>query len=152
VRVGDAEIPTTDAGEMWVYFRPGMKDRTIPAWRLLTGELSPQEIADRVGGKIAFIGASATGLRDLVATPLADREPGVLVHAQATEQMLEQVFLQRPDWAPGLEFFLVLLLGGGLALLLPRLGAVAGGAVGLVAIAAVGAASWLAFTEAGYLL
>src|SRR5690606_9928741 len=66
--------------------------------------------------------------------------------------MLEQVFLQRPDWAPGLEFFLVLLLGGGLALLLPRLGAVAGGAVGLVAIAAVGAASWLAFTEAGYLL
>lgn len=152
VRVGDAEIPTTDAGEMWVYFRPGMADRTIPAWRLLEGALSPQEIADRVGGKIVFVGASATGLRDLIATPLADREPGVMVHAQATEQMLERAFLQRPDWAPGLELFLVLLLGGGLALLLPRLGAVAGGVIGLIAIAAVGAASWFAFTEASYLL
>jgi adenylate cyclase len=75
-----------------------------------------------------------------------------MVHAQMAEQMILGQFLQRPDWAAGLEFFLVVLLGGGLALILPRAGAAVGAVVGALGIAAVGAMSWLAYTRASYLL
>jgi adenylate cyclase len=152
VRVGDIEIPTTDAGEMWTFYSRPDPARVIPAWKLLAGTMTPAEIAAAVKGRIVFVGASATGLRDLVATPLAEREPGVLVHAQAAEQMILRQFLERPDWAAGLEFFLVVALGGGLALLLPRAGAAVGAIVGGLGIALVAGGSWLAFTRAHYLL
>jgi adenylate cyclase len=152
VRIGQREVPTTRDGEMWVLYAPHAKDEVIPAWKLLTGAMTPAEITRAVSGAIVFVGTSATGLRDLVATPLADHEPGVMVHAQMAEQMILGQFLQRPDWAAGLEFFLVVLLGGGLALILPRAGAAVGAVVGALGIAAVGAMSWLAYTRASYLL
>lgn len=152
VRVGGIEVPTNDAGEMWLHYAPAGREQVIPAWKLLGGGMTPAQVKAAVGGRIVFVGASATGLLDLVATPLAAREPGVLVHAQAAEQMILGQFLERPDWAPGLELALVLLLGGGLALLLPRLGAAAGAVVGALGIAAVAAMSWLAYTRANYLL
>jgi adenylate cyclase len=152
VRVGNLTIPTNDAGEMWALYSRSNPARVIPAWKLLSGAMSPAEIAAAVKGRMVFVGASATGLRDLVATPLAEREPGVLVHAQAAEQMVLREFLERPDWAPGLELFLVVVLGGGLALLLPRAGAATGAIVGGLGIAAVTGASWLAFSRGHYLL
>lgn len=152
VVVGGREIPVTASGELWSYFTAADAARRIPAWRLLEGDPAPEEVAEAVGGRIVFVGASASGLRDLVATPLARSLPGVEVHAQAAEQMLLGRYLERPDWARGLEFFLVVLLGGGLALALPRLGATAGAAVGGLAIVALFAGSWLAFDRAQYLL
>jgi len=152
VRVGQREIPTTSSGEMWVFYSPRANEEVIPAWKLLTGAMSSQQLAAAVNGSIVFVGSSATGLRDLVATPLAEHEPGVMVHAQLAEQMILGQFLERPDWAAGLEFFLVVLLGGGLALLLPRAGAAVGAVIGALGIVAVGAMSWLAFTGAHYLL
>ena len=152
IRVGDVEVPTNNAGEMWVYYSPPAPQRIIPAWKLLTGELTPEQIAAQVSGKIVFVGTSATGLLDLVHTPIAEHEAGVLVHAQAAEQAILGTFLLRPDWAKGLEFYLVVLLGGGLALLLPRRGAATGAVVGTLGIAAVGTGSWLAFAKGHYLL
>ena len=152
LRVGDFEVPTTAAGELWMHFSEPAPERTIPAWKLLSDDISEEEIRAAVEGQIVFVGASATGLRDLISTPLAENEPGVTVHAQAAEQMILGEFLIRPDWAPGLEFFLILLLGGGLALLLPGAGATIGAAIGLVATLAVAAGSWLAFDQLHYLL
>ena len=152
LRVGDFEVPTTAAGELWMHFSEPAPQRTIPAWKFLSGEMSEEEIGAAVEGQIVFIGASATGLRDLISTPLNENEPGVTVHAQAAEQMILGEFLTRPDWAPGMEFFLILLLGGGLALLLPGAGAMIGAAIGTVATLAVAAGSWLAFDQLHYLL
>ncbi|MGB5484838.1 CHASE2 domain-containing protein, partial [Parasphingorhabdus sp.] len=152
LRVGDFEVPTTAAGELWMHFSEPAPRRTIPAWKLLSDAMSQEEIGAAVEGQIVFIGASATGLRDLVSTPLAENEPGVTVHAQAAEQMILGEFLTRPDWAPGMEFFLILLLGGGLALLLPGAGAMIGAAIGTVATLAVAGGSWLAFDQMHYLL
>lgn len=152
LRVGDFEVPTTAAGELWMHFSEPAPQRTIPAWQLLSDDISEEEIRTAVEGQIVFIGASATGLRDLISTPLNENEPGVTVHAQAAEQMILGEFLTRPDWAPGMEFFLILLLGGGLALLLPGAGAMIGAAIGTVATVAVAAGSWLAFDRLHYLL
>ena len=152
VRVGDILVPTDDAGEMWLHYAAPGQQKVIPAWKLLSGAMTPQQVKAAVGGDIVFVGTSATGLLDLVDTPLAGHQAGVLVHAEAAEQMLLGQFLQRPDWGPGLELALVILLGGGLALLLPRVGAAAGAAIGALGIAAVAAIDWFAFTRAHYLL
>jgi adenylate cyclase len=99
-----------------------------------------------------FVGAGAIGLRDLISTPRSDHELGVTAHAQVVEQAVLGKFLQRPDWAPGLELALTLLLGIGLSLLLPRLGAAKGAIIVVAATGLVVAASWLAFSRQGYLL
>ncbi len=152
IKVGQFEIPTTAAGELWLHYTRPVPARTIPAWKILDGTLSPAELETAVAGRIVFVGAGAIGLRDLISTPLRDHELGVIAHAQAAEQVILGHFLHRPDWAPGLEMALILGLGLGLAVLLPRLGAARGAFVGLGAIGLVGAGSWLAFIQRGYLL
>ena len=152
LKVGQFEVPTTRAGELWMHYTRPVPERVIPAWQVLSGELTPQQLAQRFGGQIVFVGAGAIGLRDLVATPVQERELGVMVHAQAAEQMVLGRFLVRPDWAPGLERALLLLLGGVLALALPRLGAAKGAAVGLVFAGVVLGGSWLAFHNRHFLL
>ena len=152
LRVGQFEVPTTATGELWMHFSEPAPQRTIPAWKLLSKDVLDKDIRAAVEGQIIFVGSSATGLRDLVATPLNDNEPGVTVHAQAAEQMILGQFLTRPDWAPGLEFFLIILLGGMLTLLLPSAGASIGAAIGTITIFAVATGSWLAFDQLHYLL
>lgn len=152
IKVGDFEVPTTESGGLWLHWTRPVPARTIPAWQILDGTLSPEQLEAAVAGRIVFVGAGAIGLRDLVSTPLSDRELGVMAHAQATEQMVLGKFLLRPDWAPGLELALIMLLGGGLTVLLPRLGAAKGAVIALAAIALVIAGSWLAFVRQGFLL
>jgi adenylate cyclase len=152
VRIGAREMPVGDDGRLWIYPTEPAPERVVPIWRILQGELSPDELAEGFAGKIVFVGASAPGLRDLVATPLGDNIPGVLLHAQAAEQMMLGEYLVRPDWARGVELFLILLLGGGLALLLPRIGAFAGAIVGSLGILSVVGASWIAYSNGKYLL
>ena len=153
VRLGDSEIPVNDAGEMWVHFQPPNSLELIPAAPIITDAMSDAELADQIAGKIVFVGGSAQGLQDLVATPVSEAQvAGVTVHAAAAEQILSGEFLDRPDWALGLELVLVLVLGGGLVLVLPRIGALPGALVAAVVIAAVIAGSWLAFTQLRYLL
>lgn len=141
VRTGEFEAPTTRSGELWMHFTGEAPDRIVPAWRILTGDLPPDEMQRLFEGNIVFIGAGAVGLRDLVSTPVRERELGVVVHAQAAEQMILGRFLMRPDWALGLERILLLAFGVGLAFLAPRLGAVRGGALAIVALLATAVGS-----------
>ncbi len=152
LKVGQFVIPTNGAGELWMYYTAPRPERVIPAWNILSGELSPAEMERLFAGQIVFIGTGAIGLRDLVATPLQDRELGVMVHAQAAEQMILGRFLTRPDWADGLERTLVIALGLVLLLLLPRLGAAKGAALGLFLAALTLAGSWYAFHREHFLL
>lgn len=152
VRLGVTEIPVTDAGEMWVHFSKEQSRAMLPAWQIVNGVMADDALARAVSGKIVFIGGSAAGLQDLVSTPLSERIAGVTVHAEAAEQILSGHFIERPDWAFGLELLLVFVLGTILALLLPRLGAAKGALAVLLGIGAVSGGSWLAFTQAQYLL
>jgi adenylate cyclase len=151
VRLDGLEIPVDDRAEMWVHFPRVSSRSTLPAWAIVTGALSDDSLKRAVEGRIVFVGGSAVGLQDLVSTPLSDNVGGVTVHAAATEQILAGNFLERPDWALGLELVLVLVLGSALSLLLPRLGATKGALAALLGIAGVIAASWMAFVRLGYL-
>lgn len=152
LRIADIEVPTNEAGEIWMHYTKPAPERIIPAWKLMSGETSDAELQELFEGQIVFVGTSAIGLRDLRSTPLNDRELGVMIHAQAAEQMILKKFLSRPDWAVGLERVMILVLGIGLILLLPSLGAAWGAALGGALLAAMFGGSWLAFSEYRYLL
>jgi adenylate cyclase len=78
--------------------------------------------------------------------------PGIEIHEQLIEQILQQSFLARPDWAVGSEIVFTLLVGLILVLILPRFGALAGAALGAVAVAACCAVSWYMFRDHHILL
>jgi adenylate cyclase len=148
VRVGDFEVPTEADGQMWIRFTPESKERYLPAWKVLNGEIP----ADEIAGRILIVGTSAAGLLDLRATPLEPSVPGVSLHAQAIEQIVQGTFLERPDFATTGELIYVLALGTLIAFLIYRLGALGGAVVCGIAIAAVVGISWYAFKELGWLV
>jgi len=145
LKIGQFEVPVSADGSLWMHYTRSVPERTVPAWRILSGRISPGEMEQMFGGRIVFIGAGAVGLRDLVSTPLQDRELGVMVHAQAVEQMVLGAFLYRPDWSPGLEMTILVLSGLALAFLLPKLGALRGALLGGVLVALAFGSSWYAF-------
>lgn len=149
---GSREIPVDAAGEMWVHFPDPASQATLSAWPVITGAMSDADLARIVSGKVVFVGGSAAGLQDLVATPLVERTAGVNVHAAAVAQILDADYLERPDWAFGLEMLLTLLVGASLVFLLPRLGALWGALTALAAIALVVLGAWLAFAHLSLLL
>jgi adenylate cyclase len=148
IRVGDFEVPTEANGQMWIRFTPESKDRYLPAWKVLNGEIG----ADAIEGRILIIGTSAAGLLDLRATPLEASVPGVSLHAQAIEQILQGAYLQRPDFATPAELLYILVLGILIAFLIYRLGALGSAVLGGAAIAAVIGISWYAFDAFGWLV
>jgi len=107
VRIGRLSVPTTPQGEVWVHYSEPVAQRSIPAWKVLAGEVSASELA----GNILLVGSSAQGLLDLRFSPLGAALPGVEVHAQALEQLLTGGGLLYPAWAHALQM-LVALLGG----------------------------------------
>lgn len=149
VKVGHLTVPTNARGEMWLHLTRDAPTRVIPAWRVLQDGAA---IAGRVAGHVVLIGASAAGLGDVSATPLSPAEPGVMVHAQALEQMLLGRFLERPDWADGAEIATLLGLGGALILvLLFKSGVFAGALAGFAVAGSAVGASWFAYASAGML-
>jgi len=146
IKIGAITVPTTRAGEMWMYYAKPDPDLYVPAYKLLRGdEKTKQALRQKLQGHIVFIGTSATGLFDIKNTPLGDSVPGVSIHAQALDQILSQTFLWRPDWADGVEVLLVIIIGLFIVLaavfLSPGKSLLLGGiwAVGLIA------GSWIAF-------
>ncbi|MGZ8305475.1 MAG: CHASE2 domain-containing protein [Allosphingosinicella sp.] len=152
LQIGEAQVPVTERGEIWMHYTPPAPERIVPAWKILQGQLAPAEMKRLFEGRIVLIGAGAIGLRDLVATPMRDRELGVVIHAQAVEQMVLGAYLHRPDWTAGLEMALLLGAGLFLALALPSIGALPGALLAGGLMGAVGGGSWFAFKERSLLI
>ncbi len=148
VKVGDYEVPTEANGQMWMKFTRTAKQRYLPAYKVLNGEIGKDELE----GRILIIGTSAAGLLDLRATPLEASVPGVELHAQAVEQILQSSFLLRPDFATPAELLYILVLGVLIAVLIYRSGALGSAVVGGLAVAAVILISWYAFDAFGWLV
>jgi adenylate cyclase len=145
LKIGAAEVPVNERGELWLHYTGGAPERTVPAWKVRAGNLPQAELERLFSGRIVLIGTSAIGLTDLVATPVRERDAGVNVHAQAIEQMVLGDYLYRPDWVAGLEMAALLVAGLMLAFALPWLGAIRGGIMALALMTAVGGGSWYAF-------
>ena len=106
--------------------------------------LSGQMPVETFGGKIVFVGTTALGTREVVATPLDTLFAGVEVHATVADNLLQQDFIRRSPLGATLESVAVLVLGLAAAVLVAAAGIVSGvlGVAGGVAALWSGAA-WL---------
>ncbi len=115
--------------------------RTYPAVDLLRKGVAP----DTFKNSIVLVGLTAAGTSDVVTTPRDTETYGVFVQAQAVDAILRGVALQRPVWAPVLEWSL------GLALVLlawlgvPRAPMLLVGLGAVLEAAVAFGGSWLAF-------
>lgn len=143
IKVGQFVIPTDSEGKVWLYDTGHRAERFIPAWKIFEKSFNPSQVE----GKIIFVGASASGLRDLRATPLNPVSAGTEIHTQLAEQIILGDFLHRPDWAEGAEILYMTALALALIFSLPLLGALpcafAAAAVAIMAFIF----SWVAFSQ-----
>ncbi|MDF1762805.1 MAG: adenylate/guanylate cyclase domain-containing protein, partial [Oleibacter sp.] len=113
-------IPTNERGEATVPYRG--KARSYPyisAADVLDGKDIPM-----LANSIVLIGTSAVGLADLRSTPLQPFFPGVEVHANIVDAIVnERPFAYQPDWYSGAIVMIMLLSLIILTGLLPRLDA-----------------------------
>ncbi|WP_439529343.1 CHASE2 domain-containing protein [Pannonibacter sp.] len=130
LKVGAFPVPTTAIGELWVHYDIDRRERYVSAADVLD-PARRTALRSRIEGNIVFVGTSAAGLFDIRATPLGQLVPGVSIHAQATEQIISNDFLVRPDWADGLELIATFAGGFILVLLLPFAGGLATGVLTL---------------------
>lgn len=145
LRVGPFNIPTREDGSLWVRFRPDAPSLYVSAHDILT--TPPETLRPDLEGAIVLIGTSAAGLLDIRTTALGEDVPGVSIHAQMLEQILQQDFIKRNDFIEGAEILTFLVLGGILLWVMLATGPIfsitAGAAIG----GAVALSSWLLFQE-----
>lgn len=113
-------IPVDERGAMWVPFRGyggahGGSFNYLSASDVLAGRVPELQLK----GKIVLVGATAIGIVDLRATPVAAVYPGVEVQANALASLLDRRFLVKPVYAEAYEFVLLFLVGVTLAFVLP---------------------------------
>ncbi len=117
IKLGDLEIPVDSSGRMLInYLGPG---KTFPHYSIsdiLYGRIDPALLK----GKIVLVGATATGIYDLRVTPYSAVFPGVEVHANVIDNILQGDFIRRPSWAGLLDLAAILIFGVAVALILPR--------------------------------
>jgi adenylate cyclase len=152
VRNGDALVPLTTAGELWLYVSPDTRARYVSIKDLLHDAAPTDAVRQAIEGNIVFVGTSAPGLQDIRTTALGENVPGVSLHAQIVEQIMSGHYLWRPDWADGLEIASIFLLGLLLVVLTLFFSPSMALIVGLLITAYAFAASWFAFAELGLLL
>ena len=85
------KIKSDPNGIIWIKYKKSLKEQFISASKVYDGEFKK----DFFENKYVLIGASAQGLFDLVKTPLGVTIPGVEVHANVIENILDQSYLLR---------------------------------------------------------
>ena len=146
LRVGEIDVPLEPDGSLWIHFSPRYADRVVSAEDVLSGKATAQ-----LKDSFVFVGVTGLGLIEWRSSPLGENIPGVEVHAQMLEQMLEQRFVLRPAQARWIEAALLVLAGGVLLISVPRLRAWLSTLVLLSVLLALAATGSLAF-RAGWLL
>jgi serine phosphatase RsbU (regulator of sigma subunit) len=106
VELSGRRIPIDDHGRLHFRFGEFPSANTISA-ALVLGNSVP---AGYFKKKIVLVGLAAEGTSDIVATPLAGENYGVVVQAEAVDSILTGGWLERPAWTGFVEWAAAALL------------------------------------------
>jgi len=116
-------IPINNSGQLLVnYHGPGRTFPTVSAVDVIEGRIPPETFKD----KLVLVGVTATAVFDLRVTPFQKDFPGVEVHANVIDNILNRDYLLRPWWAFYLELSAILVFGLLFGLMLKRVSALWG--------------------------
>lgn len=134
LNAGGRGIPLDGRGRLLLRYRGWQAiEKPIPAVELLEGRLP----ASALTGRVVFVGATATGMGEAVATPVQALLSGVQIHAIAAGNMLAGDFARTAPWPYQL---LAVALLGALATLVGARMHVTRGALFVIVAAVIG--SW----------
>ena len=113
------EVPLDAAGNLLVRYRgPKRTLRYVSAADVLAGGVAAATFKD----KVVFVGTTALGTREVVATPLDTLFSGVEVQATVADNLLQADFIYRPAFASTVETVLLMALSLALTLIIGRWG------------------------------
>ena len=95
MRLGNLSIPTNEEGRLLINYRGPQK--TFPhysATDVIHGRIPEKAFQ----GKIVLVGATAIGIYDMRVTPFEHVFPGLEIHANVIDSILQRQFLYRPNW------------------------------------------------------
>ncbi|HZI82214.1 MAG TPA: CHASE2 domain-containing protein [Vicinamibacterales bacterium] len=149
LKIGDREVALDGRANLLLRFRGGR--RTFP-FVSAVDVMDARTAADTFRDKLVFVGATALGVQELVATPHDPRFIGVEVQATVADNLLRSDFLRRPAEATLIEAGLTLAAAGLVALAAARYGAAGGALAGLACLVALWGGAWWLLGRWGLLL
>ena len=105
-------------------------ERSFPYYSI-TDILNERIPVESLAGKLAIVGTTAGGLKDLRATPVGVTYAGVEMHANLVMGMLDGTIKYKPPYVLAVDLLMVLLTGIAMTVLLPRLSPMRATFVGL---------------------
>lgn len=151
LQIANLEVPIESDSKFWVYYRDIKDDEYISAQRLFD-PAQEEALRQKIDGKIIFVGTSAEGLRDIRSTPLDIFVPGVEVHVNVAEQILQGKFLNRPDIVVGVEAAVIAAAGLLIIVCAPFANAILLGILTSSLMGSMFLLSWMGFRDFGLLL
>lgn len=135
LHVAEKRIPMESGGKAWLHFAPpneagasgspwfgffgaakGKPAKIIRAADVIEG----RDKAEDYAGKTILVGVTALALLDTHTTARGDRVPGLEIHGQILESVVDDAFLSRPIWMRYAEALIFLLGAGLLVLYVPK--------------------------------
>jgi len=125
IRMGKRFIPSDESGRMLVnYLGP---EKTFPHYSI--SDIFQNKLPKGTfNNKIVLIGGTAIGLGDIRFTPVSSsgEYPGLEIHANVIDNILNNNFLHKPQWATIYDILAILVLGLLSGFVIPRLSALKG--------------------------
>ena len=151
IKMGNIEVPIENDSKLWVYYRDIKPEEYISA-HLVLDQSKHEELQNKIKDKIVFVGTSAEGLRDIRSTPLDIFIPGVEVHVNVVEQILQGKYLKRPDIIIGVEAAIIAAVGFLIIILAPFINVVFLGLFTLTLMGTLFFGSVQAYVQQGLLI
>ncbi|MCK5872415.1 MAG: adenylate/guanylate cyclase domain-containing protein [Methylococcales bacterium] len=142
MQIAKLKIKPNASGEILLHYTHTRPSRYISAWKLLENHV----LANEIKGKIIYIGVTASALKDMRFTPFGYSVAGVEIHAQLTEQLLQNSYLIPFAWTDEVNSLFLLLIWGIFYFFKHKMKAIALIFIGLIAIAILCSTSWYLFT------
>jgi adenylate cyclase len=130
--IANRTVPLDGQGNLLLRYRG--KKRTFPYFSA-ADVLTDHVATGAFRGKIVFVGTTALGTREVVATPLDTLFAGVEVQATVADNLMEQDFIRRSALGMTLDGLIVLVCGIAIAALVAGVGIAAGFAAAAVGVA-----------------
>ncbi|MBI3895554.1 MAG: CHASE2 domain-containing protein, partial [Acidobacteria bacterium] len=147
IQLGKIFVPTDPQFKMLVSYNPpswtAERNPTFPYYSFI--DVVNQKVQEGAfKDKIVLIGVTLTGLGEQNVTPRSPRLPAVEVIANVIENVLDQNFIMRPNWAGPTELALIILFGAFISFGVPRLSASKSAIIsGILVLLLAGVAAYL---------
>lgn len=142
IQVGSSVPPVNPSGSMLVNYAGPQK--TFPYFSAV--DVMGRTVED-LDGKVALVGVTATGLYDIRVTPFEAVYPGVEIHANALDSMLNNRYLYNPWWTPLAVYLACIAAAVMLIMLIPRFSALLGSIATAVLITVIAGSSLILFLK-----